>query len=164
MALIIGHSLAGLTIRKLSANKKTKINFLLAIILSLLPDADYLFGLFFASGNMLAFHRSPLTHSPFFALFVGFCFWLWGKLRGKPYKNFYLISVVLIVLSHLVLDYLVRFIPYSFNIKVGTNGLFDFLFAHVISAEGLYNNFIDLIFYGAIYVLVVKFVLKKKLL
>lgn len=164
MALIVGHSLAGLTIRKLTADKKTKINFWLAIILSLLPDADFLFGLFLAGGNMLAYHRSPITHSPFFAVFVGLMFWLFGKLRGKPYKTHYLVSVILIVLSHLVLDYLVRFIPYSFNIKVGTNGFLDFIFAHVISAEGLYNNFIDLIFYGAIYVLVVKFMLKKKLL
>ncbi len=162
MALIVGHSLAGLMIRQTAADKKNKINFFLAIILSLLPDFDYLFGLFFAGGNMLALHRSPLTHSPFFAIFVGFCFWLWGKLRRKPYPTSYLISVVLIVLSHLALDYLVTFMPYSFNIQAGTNGLLDFIFTYVVSLEALYNNFIDLIFYGAIYVLVVKFVLRKK--
>lgn len=164
MALIVGHTLAGLTIRKFTADKKTKINLFLATILSLLPDFDYFFGLFLAGGNMLAFHRSPLTHSPFFALFVGFCFWLFGKLQGKPYQTSYLASVVLIVLSHLVLDYLLPFMPYSFNVQAGTNGFLDFIFAHVISSEGFYNNFIDLTFYGTIYVLVVKFIWKKKLL
>lgn len=164
MALIVGHTLAGLTIRRVAADKKTRVGFLLTFILSLLPDSDFLFGLFLAGGNMLAFHRSPLTHSPFFAVFVGLMFWLFGKLRGKPYQTSYLISVVLIILSHLVLDYLVPFIPYSFNVQTGSNGFLDFIFSYIISVEGLYNNFIDLLLYGTIYVLVVKFIFKKSLL
>lgn len=162
MALPVGHTLIGLIVNKAVADKKTKINFLLVAVLVNLPDIDYFFGLF-ANGNMLAFHRSPLTHSPFFALFVALLFWLWGKIIKKPFSQKYLIGVFLIVLSHWIIDFNV-FLPYWFDVKLGKGGLFDFLFTHLISLEGLYNSFIDLIFYGTIYVLVVKFVLKKKLL
>ncbi len=162
MALPVGHILAGLIVNKAIADKKAKINLLTIFILANLSDLDYFFGLF-ANGNMLAFHRSPLTHSPFFALFVALLFWLWGKFIKKPFSQKYLIGVFLIVLSHWIIDFNI-FLPYNFDVHIGKGGLFDFLFTHLVSLEGLRNSFVDLIFYGTIYVLVVKFILKKKLL
>ncbi|MBI2036426.1 metal-dependent hydrolase [Candidatus Microgenomates bacterium] len=162
MALPVGHTLAGLIISKAAADKKTKFNLLTILILANLSDIDYFFGLF-SNGNALTYHRSPLTHSPFFAIFVALLFWLFGKITKKNFSMRYLAAIFLIVLSHWIIDFN-TFLPYWFDINSGKNGLYDFLFTHLLSFEGLYNSVIDLVFYGALYVLVVKFVLKKKLL
>ena len=156
MALPVGHALAGISIAR-----KTNIDPKLAVVLANLPDIDYFFGLFFAGGNMLAYHRSPLTHSPPFALFVMLVFWFYGKLRGKPYTQKQLIGIALIVLSHLVLDYLI-ILPYHFS-KSGEKGFYDFLFAHIIHPEFFYNTGVDLAYYGTFYVVLWKLIFRQSL-
>lgn len=155
MALPVGHGFVGAAIAK-----KLKVNPFLAIILANLPDIDFLFGLFLADGNMLAFHRSPLTHSPFFGIFIALLLWLWGATQKKAYTIKQLVGIWLIVTSHWVIDFIV--LPYRFDIAAGKNGLFDFIFAHVISADAFWNVLVDLAVYGTLYVLIVKFVLKEK--
>lgn len=156
MALPVGHGLVGIAIAK-----KTKVNLVLAFILANLSDIDYLFGLY-TNGDMLSYHRSPFTHSPFFALFIVLIFWLWAKLRKKSYKTAQMIGVFLIVASHWFVDSYMPFL-YRFDIEAGKDGFWSFVSAHILSLEFLYNNFIDLVFYGAVYILVVKFLLKERL-
>lgn len=156
MALFVGHSLAGLIIAK-----KTKINPLLAIILANSPDIDYLIGLFL-NGDTLSIHRS-FTHSPFFAVFAALVFWLWGKYRKVRYLKAKTFGVGLLIFSHYILDFYMPFF-YQVDESAGRNGFWSFIWAHILSLEFLYNNFLDLLFYGALYLLVVKFIFKQKLL
>lgn len=158
MALPLGHALVGITIAR-----KTNVNPALAVFLANLPDIDYFFGLFFASGNMLAYHRSPLTHSPPFALFIMLVFWAFGNIRGKPYSQKQLVGIGLIVLSHWVLDYLI-ILPYQFDMHSGKNGFYDFLFSHIINPEFFHNTGIDLVFYGTFYATIWKLIFKEPLL
>lgn len=158
MALPVGHALVGISIAR-----KTDVNPTLAVVLANLPDIDYFFGLFFAGGNMLAYHRSPLTHSPPFALFIMLVFWVFGKLRGKPYTEKQLIGIGLIVLSHWVLDYGI-ILPYRFDIHAGKHGFFDFLYAHIIHPEFLYNTGVDLVVYGTFYLAMWKLFFKESLI
>lgn len=153
----LGHGLIGLAIAK-----KTKVNPVLAFILASSPDIDFLLGLFFAGGNMLALHRTLITHTPFFAAFVAGLFWAWGKIRGRKFSKRYLWGIFFIVCSHFVLDLLSYVLPYSINNNIGKHGFSDFMGAHILSLEFVYNNFVDLIFYGTIYFLVVKFVFKER--
>ena len=155
MALPIGHGLVGVAIAK-----KVQINPLLAVILAVLPDIDFFFGLFFANGDMLAFHRSPLTHSPFFGIFIALLFWLWGATQKTRYALKQLVGIWLIVTSHWVIDFIV--LPYRFDITIGRNGLVDFIFAHLVNAEMLHNIAVDLAVYGTAYLLLVKFIFKEK--
>lgn len=155
MALPVGHGLVGIAI-----GKKTKVPPLFAFLLASFPDIDYFFGLFFAGGNMLAFHRSPLTHSPFFGMFIVILCWFFLLLRRKTFRLEQFIGVYLIVTSHWILDQII--LPYKFDITIGKNGLFDFLFTHVLSIEGLYNSIIDLAIYGTFYIVVVKCFFKEK--
>ena len=155
MALPIGHGLVGVAIAK-----KVQINPLLAVILAVLPDIDFFFGLFFANGDMLAFHRSPLTHSPFFGIFIALLFWLWGATQKTRYALKQLVGIWLIVTSHWVIDFIV--LPYRFDITIGRNGLVDFIFAHLVNAEMLNNIVVDLAVYGTAYLLLVKFIFKEK--
>lgn len=155
MALFVGHSLTGLVIAK-----KTKINPLLAIILANLPDVDYLLGLFL-KGDALSVHRS-FTHSPLFTLVVALVFWFWGKYRKVRYLKIKTLGVGLLIFSHYVLDYYMPFF-YRVDESAGRSGLWSFIWAHILSLEFLYNNSLDLVFYGALYILVVKFLFKKKL-
>lgn len=159
MALPVGHGLVGITIAR-----KTKIHPLVAFLLASLPDIDFLFGLFWAGGNMLALHRDPLTHTPFFGLFVALVYWLWAKIRRKKAKTIQVIGIFLIVASHWAVDFYMLKLPYIFDLSEGTNGLFDFLFAHIVSPTFIYNNLVDLVVYGAIYVLIIKFIYKEKLI
>ena len=157
MALPLGHGFVGAAIAK-----KVKVNPLLAIILANLADIDFFFGLFLADGNMLAFHRSPLTHSPFFGIWVALFFWLWGELRKKRYSLSQLIGIWLIVTSHWIVDFII--LPYRFDITTGRYGLFDFIFAHVISADAFWNTLIDFAIYGTLYIIVVKLIFHEKLI
>lgn len=157
MALPLGHALVGVTIAR-----KTNVNPALAAVLANLPDIDYFFGLFFANGNMLAFHRSPLTHSPPFALFVMLIFWAYGNIRRKPYTRKQLIGIGLIILSHWVLDYFV-FLPYQFDIHAGKKGFYDFIFSHIIHPEFFYNTGMEIAIYGTLYSIVWKLIFKEPL-
>lgn len=158
MALPVGHALVGIAIAR-----KTNVNPKLAVFLANLPDVDYFFGLFFANGNMMAFHRSPLTHSPPFALFVMLIFWIFGKMRRKPYSEKQLVGIGLIVLSHWVLDYLI-ILPYQYDINSGKKGLYDFIFSHIIHPEFFYNSIVDVAVYGTCYLAIWKLIFKESLL
>lgn len=155
MALPIGHGLVGIAIAK-----KTNLNPILAGILAILPDIDFFFGLFAASGNMLAFHRSNLTHNLIFAVFMALIFFLWGHIRKRPYKNRQILGIGLIVASHVLLDNLP--LPYFADLSVGKNGFWDFLFTHLISLEGAYNTAVDLAIFGSLYLIVTRFIFKEK--
>lgn len=156
MALFVGHSLTGLAIAK-----KTKINPFLAIVLANLPDIDYLFGLFL-KGDALSVHRS-FTHSPSFAFLAALVFWIWGKYRKVRYLKVKTFGVGLLIFSHYILDFYMPFF-YQVDESAGRNGFWSFIWAHILSFEFLYNNSLDLLFYGALYVFVVKFIFKQKLL
>ncbi len=156
MALFVGHSLIGLIIAK-----KTKINPLLAIILANLPDIDYLLGLLL-KGDALSIHRS-FTHSPLFAPVVALVFWFWGKYRKVRYLKVQTVGVGLLIFSHYILDYYMPFF-YQVDESTGRGGFWSFIWAHILSFEFLYNNSLDLVFYGALYVLIVKFFFKQKLI
>ena len=81
------------------------------IILSNLPDIDVLLGLIF-SGNGNAFHRGP-THSLVFALIAGslasYVSRRWSSIPTLTYS-----ICALIVLSHVVADFLLTSAPVSF--------------------------------------------------
>ena len=157
MALPVGHALVGLAI-----SKRTKNNPLAAILLANLMDIDFVFGLL-ADGNALSQHRSPFTRNPLLAVAVGLSFWLWYRHRKTKYATRLAFGAGLITLSHWIIDYLIV-MPYRYDITKGTNGLFDFLFAHIISSEFLYNAILDLAIYGSLYILVVRFIFKQKLI
>lgn len=159
MALPIGHGLVGIAI-----GKKTKVSSITAFVLANLPDVDYFFGLFLANGDMLAFHRSPLTHSPFFGIFVALTFWLWGKAKRKIYSATQLLGIGMVVSSHWLIDEVLPPLPYLFDLQTGRGGLFDFIFAHILSFEGFYNIIIDLVVFGMLYILVIKLIFKEKLI
>lgn len=156
MPLPVGHILIGAMVAK-----KTRNNFLEVLIFANLPDIDYFYGLF-TTGNMNSFHRAPnLTHTPLFAVSVALLYWLFNKtVRGVDARAQSL-GVGLLILSHLFVDFYMPFL-YMYDRSAGNNGFWDFIFAHILSFEFLYNNLVDLIFYGAIYILVVKFVFREK--
>jgi len=81
------------------------------MILSNLPDIDVLLGLIF-SGNGNAFHRGP-THSLFFALIGGLlASYVSRRWRRIPTLKYSICT--LIVLSHVVADFLLTSAPVSF--------------------------------------------------
>lgn len=157
MALPVGHSLAGIAIAK-----QTEIHPYFAIFLANLPDIDYSFGLILG-GGALAYHRSPITHSPGFALFVAILYFIWGKLFRVKNLRKKTIGVFLIVVSHWYLDYFFFHLPYKFDVEKKEYNLEEFFSTFIIHIDFIYNNFVDAIVYGPLYVFFVKFILKKPL-
>lgn len=157
MALPVGHGLVGIAI-----GKKTNIHPTAAFILASLPDVDFFFGLYLAGGNMLALHRDPLTHSPLFALFVALFFWLWARIRKLKFTIRQVVGIFLIVASHWAVDFYMPLLPYAFDFSAGQNGLLDFLTAYIVTPLFIYNNLVDLVVYGSLYLVVVKFIYRDK--
>ena len=132
MPLPIGHAAIGVTLQNLckenpSTGHRWKV---LAgiLILSNLPDVDVLLGIVLR-GNGSVFHRGP-THSLAFAfiaaLAVGVICKLWSQLPRLSFRLCFLV-----ILSHVVADYLFTSSPISFfwpitvNWSLGHCGLGD---------------------------------------
>lgn len=152
MAYPIGHSLVGLAI-----GKKTHISPLFAIILAMLPDIDYFFGLV-AKGNLLALHEIPFIHSLQFVLLTTICAFVWLWIKKLPFIKERTIGVFLLVFSHWFIDTHVFILPYQIAPHGGTNGLWDFLITFILKSDFLINNLLDLVFYGALYLCITKIV------
>jgi len=138
MASIFGHGLAAYTISKVLDTKNLKLLLFLAIVSSIIPDADVVaFKLGIAYEHPLG-HRG-FTHSILFALLWAglFAFWI-----GKRDKLIYFLVLFFSTLSHGLLDALTTggkgvgfFIPFDNTryffpwrpIKVSPIGIKDFL-------------------------------------
>ena len=132
MPLPLGHAAIGLTTISLCSRNNYAYNFLKIIIfvttLSNLPDIDVVIGLIIkANGNV--FHRGP-THSMLFALLMGYlasnAYKLWSHIPKLRFRICFLIIV-----SHIVADYLFTnspisfFWPFEVNFSSGYSGWFD---------------------------------------
>lgn len=96
---------------------KKRFFFILCIILSLSPDVDYLFGLFY--GNWNKFH-SGATHSLIFVIcttvFVGF--YLKKYKTSHDYKALSFGFIFLLQVSHLILDLFTQDTSYPIGIPL----------------------------------------------
>lgn len=100
MASAFGHALVGYTFSKILDKKQSKLLIALAVISSILPDADVLAFRFGIPYEHWLGHRG-FTHSFFFsfiwALFVAMLF-------GKEQKRLFFVVVFLATISHAILD------------------------------------------------------------
>jgi len=132
MPLPFGHAAIGLTTCSL-CSRNNYVHDLLKIsifvtILSNLPDIDVVIGLIF-KGNGNVFHRGP-THSMLFTLLMGYfasnAYKLWSQIPKLKFRVCFLI-----ILSHVVADYLFTnspisfFWPFEVNFASGYSGWFD---------------------------------------
>lgn len=151
----VAHSLVGIAI-----GKKTDIPLWLALILTNIPDIDFLLGIF--KGNLLIFHDNGvlLAHTPWLAVAAVILFVLISRFKRIHYSTRSIVGVFLLVLSHILLDRYIVPLPYRIDSQHGTHGFFDFLFTYIINPDFLWNNFLDFLFYGSIYILVVRYIFK----
>lgn len=144
MPLPIGHAAIGFTTHSLcSANGSgfCRWKALLGIlILSNLPDVDVVLGIIL-HGNGNVFHRGP-THSLIFALIGGFLasrVWeLWSQLPRFSFRICFLL-----ILSHVVADFVFTSSPISFWWPISVNWIDGYSgLSHVVNLV-LYGNYQD---------------------